>query len=154
MKRSGIKRRTPLSRSQTPMRRGRVKPRRATPRRREAPRWDAEQWSGGRDAVLARAAWRCECCGEDLLYAGVEIHHRVRRRDGGDRLSNLLALIPEHHTRWTANPAEAIARGIIVPTHAEPDSVPVLWRGTSWSILTDDGTRLGAHLDSSYRITG
>lgn len=104
--------------------------------------------------ILARAGYQCECCNRDLNSLGVEIHHRMRRVAGGDRLSNLLALSPACHQHWTTHPAEAIARGIIVPTHADPADVPVLWRGTSWSILTDTGERLGAHLDADWRITG
>lgn len=146
--------RTPLSRSQTPMRRGRIKPRRATPRRREAPRWNGPEWESANLALEARSGLRCECCGEIAVTVEVERHHRQRRRAGGDRLANVLWLIREHHAYWTTHPAEAIARGIIVPTHADPADVPVLWRGTSWSILTDTGERLGAHLDADWRITG
>lgn len=128
------------------MKRTPLRSRRHTPRRREGPRWEAADWQPALMRILARSGYRCECCGTDL-GPGVEVHHRVRRRDGGDRLSNLLALTPTCHRRWTTNPAEAKARGIIVPPWADPADVPVLHRGTAWSALDDDGglTELGAN---------
>lgn len=146
--------RTPLSRSATPMRRGRIKPRRATPRRREAPRWTREDWESANLALMARAAWFCECCGMPVDGQSVERHHRQRRRDGGDRLANLLMLLSSCHHFWTEHPADAIVRGIIVRTHADPAEVPVLWRGSDWSLLDDAGTRSRLGLDPAYRITG
>lgn len=133
----------------TPLRRTAMRPKRATPRRREAPRWDPEGWEDANALLVLRAGARCECCGKP--FAGApddtpERHHRMRRRDGGDRLSNLLMLRRACHAYWTEHPAEAIGRGIIVPTYRDPATSPVLWRGTEWSVLTDDGERLPADL--------
>lgn len=91
--------------------------------------------------LQARAGGRCECCGE-LLLGRCERHHRMRRRDGGDRLANLLVLLPACHAHWTAHPDEARLRGIIVPTYSSPEAAPVLWRGSSWLRLTDWGELL------------
>lgn len=116
-----------------------IKPRRDTPRRRDAPRWTAEEWAQVTTWLLARAGHRCECCG-NRLQDRVERHHRMRRRDGGDRLANLLLLLPEHHQHWTEHPAEAVDRGIIVPTWASVADTPVLHWGRTWTRLADDGS--------------
>jgi hypothetical protein len=125
-----MERRKPLARS-------RIRPRRPEPRRREAPRWTAEQWEQANAQLMARCGGRCECCGEPLT--AVERHHRKRRRDGGDRLSNVLMLLPEHHARWTVQPERARELGLIVSVSEEPDEIPLLWRGTSWRLLDDFG---------------
>lgn len=145
--------RSPLSRNSTPMRRTRLRPKRPTPRRREAPRWTADEWFEANLLLQRRAGVVCECC-HLRLGATYERHHRQRRRDGGDRLANLLILRPECHAYWTAHPAEAMARGIIVPTHADPAEIPVLWRSVEWSLLDDSGARSRLGLDPAYRITG
>lgn len=121
-----------------PRRKG-VARRRATPRRRDADRWDRDQWAAADLYLQRRAGGRCECCGNELR-GRAERHHRTRRRDGGDRLANLLLLLPDHHRRWTENPAEAVDRGIIVPTWADPAATPVLHRGRTWLRLADDGS--------------
>lgn len=128
-------RRSPLRRT------GRVKPRRDTPRRREAPRWTAEDWTLANIALNLRSGSRCECCGGRLYAGNIERHHRIRRRDGGDRLSNLLIIRRTCHQYWTEHPALARDRGIILLTTDDPETVPVLWRGREWSLLDDDGNR-------------
>lgn len=120
------------------MRRSPIRSRRATPRRRTAPRWSPAEWEEANAALQQRSGLRCECCGQPAV-TDVERHHRQRRRDGGDRLSNILWLTREHHAHWTAHPADAIERGIIVPTYADPATKPVLWRGTELVLLDDDG---------------
>lgn len=133
-----LERRTPLSRGKTPLPRSRLRARRPEPRRRDAPRWDASGWAEAEPLLQARAGGRCDCCGRPLV--AVERHHRKRRRDGGDRLANVLLLLPECHRRWTVQPAQAQARGLIVPVHADPLEVPVLWHGKRLVLLGDDGS--------------
>ena len=88
--------------------------------------------------LQARAGNQCECCGKPL-DGRCERHHRKRRRDGGDRLANLLVLLPECHQRWTAQPARAMARGIIVSMSADPLDVPVEgYKGRTVLLLLDD----------------
>lgn len=121
------------------MRRTRIKPRRATPRRREAPRWTWEEWQDTSTPLFVRAGNLCECCGGDFIGTTIERHHRKRRRDGGDRLSNVLLLRGSCHAHWTAHPREAVRRGIIVPTYRDPADLPVLHRGTTLVMLDDEG---------------
>jgi len=126
-------------------------PRRRT--RRQTPRWVADEWEEASAALLHRSKGRCEHCGKDLL-GRAERHHRMRRRDGGDRLSNLLLVLPEHHTDIHREPSRSMAYGWIVPAVAlsvvlandlvvpceDPATVPVLL-GDRWWLLDDAGGR-------------
>ena len=125
------------------MKRSRIKPKRSTPRRRNAPRYERPQWDEATMLLLARSRGRCERCDEPLDGRG-ERHHRKRRRDGGDRLANLLLICRDCHGEITDNPesvTRARALGYIVPALgiAEPDTYPVLLWGTTWVLLDDDG---------------
>lgn len=123
----------------TPMRR-----KRATPRRRTAPRGDADWWENATRLLLVRCGHRCERCGQPLTRENMERHHRQRRRDGGDRLSNLLALHSRCHAYITEHPAEARANGWIVPVGEDPTEVTVVLpglTGTARWYLRDDGTK-------------
>lgn len=92
--------------------------------------------------LLARSGSRCEKCGGDLLGVGLERHHRQRRRDGGDRISNLLALHPACHKWITEHPEESKVNGWIVPAWvADPALVPVQLPGGGLWVLGDDGTK-------------
>lgn len=118
---------------------GTVRPRRVTPRRRTAPQQGRDWWAEADVLLRRRSGGRCECCGGQLT--NVERHHRVRRRDGGDRLSNLLYLSPAHHAWWTGHPEAARGRGIIVSALGEldPSTVPVFYQGRGWYLLDDLG---------------
>jgi len=86
-----------------------------------------------------RAGGRCECCGAQLL-GKVDRHHRQRREVGGDRLANILLLLPDHHHYWHEHPAEARARGLIVSSYSpDPATVVVLHHGRRPSLLNDAG---------------
>ena len=130
-----------------PVKRSRVKPKRATPRRRDAPQEDAAWWEWATMRLLARCGFRCERCGHDLGDQ-LERHHRQRRRVGGDRLANLLALHPRCHAYITEHPEEARANGWIVDAEGiggvapNPAEVPVRLPGlggTALWLLDDDG---------------
>lgn len=120
-----------------------LRKRRATPRRRAAPRWTAEDWANANPLLMARSNGCCEHCGRPL-NGRVERHHRQRRQVGGDRLSNILMLLPEHHAYLTEHPEEARANGWVVSSHGpdgapDPATVPVrLPDGYLW-LLDDAG---------------
>ena len=122
----------------TPLPRSTINPRRATPRRREAPRWTPQDWQDANTVLMIRGNYRCDCCGVPL-DGRVERHHRQRRRDGGDRLCNVLALLPACHRHWTEHSEQARASGLIVSMNADPLAVPVLWHGKVWKLLDDAG---------------
>lgn len=91
--------------------------------------------------LWARARGLCERCGD---AQPIERHHRKRRRDGGDRLSNLLFLCSSCHRHITDQPeSDTRARelGYIVPANglALSEAVPVLQWGSTWVLLDDEG---------------
>ncbi len=132
-----------VSRLRPPVKRSGVRAKRG-PRRREAPQEGAAWWEGATRLLWGRSGGRCECCNTPL-GGSAERHHRQRRREGGDRLANLLLLSPSCHAYWTAHPGLARDRGIIVSSYAaDPGAVPVLYRGSTytmarWVVLGDDG---------------
>jgi hypothetical protein len=120
----------------------RIRARRATPRRRTAPQEDAAWWEEANAVLVTRCHGRCERCNLGL-NGQMERHHRIRRRDGGDRLSNLLALHPTCHTYITEHPEEAKANGWIVSALAGTDPTEARVRIDGlWWLLRDDGTKV------------
>jgi hypothetical protein len=107
------------------------------PRRREAPQLGRGGWEHLNGVLFARAAGRCEQCGE-ALTGDVERAHRQRRRDGGDRASNVLLVHAACHRWQHAHPQDAQRWGWQVSSYAgDPAAVPVrLWGGAS--VLLDD----------------
>lgn len=90
-----------------------------------------------RRAVRHRDHGRCVRCG----LAGTEQHHRVRRRDGGHRLSNLVLLCHDCHKTITENPLTAKLSGYIVPPWRENGTLttPLQMSNMRWVYLDDDG---------------
>jgi hypothetical protein len=104
------------------------------------PRWDRDEWEEASYALWRRCGDLCELCGKRLQNRA-ERHHRQRRRTGGDRLSNLLLVHPECHTRIHSQPEWSRANGYIVSAYAtDPAGVPVAIRNAKW-LLADDGTK-------------
>lgn len=119
-----------------------MKRKRANPRRRTAPRVATQSgWDEFTMLLWARSRGVCEKCGDN---APTDRHHRMRRRDGGDRLSNLLFLCSTCH-HWLHDNPESVTRaralGYIVPALgvARPETYELLQWGTTWVLLDDDG---------------
>jgi hypothetical protein len=87
----------------------------------------------------ARAGGACERCGKEC--GPVERHHRKRKREGGDSLTNLLFVGRPCHTEIHAHPVESRRFGWIVSMSRDPADIPVLWRRSEWMTLNDDGTK-------------
>lgn len=113
--------------------------------RRAAPTFDTQQWDDATLALAARSRMRCEIGGEQLAERDVERHHRKRKRDGGDRLANLLRCCSTHHHYAHEHPAWARERGFIVNALGidnDPADRPVLLWGDTWVQLDDEGGAL------------
>lgn len=125
-----------------------VRPKRPKPRRREAPRGDAAWWQHATALLWARSGGRCERCNHEFTGRGVSRHHRMRRRDGGDRLANLLLLCGTGttgcHGYVTEHPEEAYANGWSIRALAgqDPADVPVRINGRLWVLDDHGGKRL------------
>lgn len=100
------------------------------------PRWGHDEWQAANEVLMRRCRGRCERCGQELR--GVERHHRQRRRDGGDRLANIVVLCREDHRSIHAHPVEARMHGFIVSFAADPEEWPVKV-ADRWVWLRDDG---------------
>jgi hypothetical protein len=111
MKRSPLRRRTPLKRGQSKLTRGRLNPVSSRRRRRDA---DYEQ---ARQAVLARSEGRCEVDVHSPGCSGrVEQTHHIGGRGGPDphRLDNLLGCSAACHAEIHANPNRSYLLGLMV----------------------------------------
>lgn len=87
-------------------------------------------------ALEARDKSRCRICGG----VGQERMHRMRRREGGHSLSNLLLGCRTCHVRAHGNPTWAYRHGIHVRANgiAVPADIP-MWTLGGWVKLDDDG---------------
>ena len=88
-------------------------------------------------AVIARDRDKCLACGAK----GTEIQHRVRRREGGHAMGNLMRVDATCHRRIHSNPAWAVAKGYTVSAvqNLDPALIP-LWTFNGWTLLHNDGT--------------
>lgn len=89
-----------------------------------------------RRKVNDRDEMRCQVCGA----IGSEIQHRVRRREGGHRLSNLIRVCSFDHRAIHANPGWALERGFTLSAviDVDPSQSPVhTYRG--WALFDDEG---------------
>lgn len=95
-----------------------------------------------RDGTYLRDGFRCVICQDsDVL----QIHHRRPRGMGGTRRESTngpagLILLCENCHSWVESHRDlARQRGFLVPQHAEPADVALIWHG-QWSWLADDFT--------------
>lgn len=114
---------------------------RATPKKRRAPKPGVTPDT--RAAVLARAAGRCEACGNGFTEAGVHVHHRKKRSQGGGHdLPNLVALHPDCHVIAPGavhqRSAWAYEVGLMVRRGEDPAAVPLLLHGRREVLLAVD----------------
>jgi hypothetical protein len=110
VKRSPIKRKTPLKRTAMARAKARLvsdpKPLSAR-RRRQLP-----NYSQVREVVFERAGWRCEIAHEGCTGRAEHCHHRLMRSAGGkDEAANLLAACHRCHEHIHANPALSYEHG-------------------------------------------
>lgn len=96
----------------TPLRQRRTALKRKTAMRANLPNI---AWLVARDKALERAHYWPECAQlglEGECWGGIEVHHVLRRSQGGtDELSNLLCLCSRHHRYVHEHPAESYERG-------------------------------------------
>lgn len=93
-----------------------------------------------RDAVIQRAKGRCECCGIGLA---TDLHHRMRRRDGGHSPENSLLVDRTCHDRIHAHPGWSRDNGWIVGSLSgfeETIAERPARIGGKWAYLLPDGT--------------
>lgn len=68
-------------------------------------------WQLVRREVLARDRGRCRDCGEPAALSELDVHHLVRRADGGpDRASNCIVLCDGCHAARHPRPQVALSR--------------------------------------------
>jgi len=110
--------------------------------------------------VDERDEFRCQRCGASLASVSGSRHHRQLRRSGDHRPCNLVLLCGSGTTGchgWAhAHPAEARLEGLIVPSWASPEFVPMKTYG-GWVRLVPDGSvlELGArHAERLLRDLG
>ena len=86
-----------------------------------------------RDAVLLRDRYACVRCGNDIHWTLHSVHHRKLRSQGGtDDPWNLIVLCGSgtqgcHGIVHSRRAVEGEPGGYIVPSHADPRRIPVLY---------------------------
>lgn len=143
MKRTELARGAPLVRK-SQLQRTAAKPRQPAQRSTagtKTPRPSTTIPQAARDAVAARSGGRCEiqapgpCTGQ-----ATDVHHRLRRRDGGHDVDNLLHACRHCHGKAHAHPELARAFGWIVSAWSSPGTTPLMLRGDRWVLLSDGYT--------------
>jgi hypothetical protein len=88
-----------------------------------------------RQIVKERSNGQCSRCGA----LGYQIHHRLRRREGGHALGILVLLCSTCHKWAHGHPNEAKATGFIISVHdREPEAVPIK-TFMGWMLFDNDG---------------
>lgn len=88
-----------------------------------------------REVVWERQNRQCARCGN----LGNEIHHRMRRREGGHAYENLVGLCSEDH-RWVhKHPKQAAADGFIIPISVDDISAVPIKTFVGWLLFDAEG---------------
>lgn len=87
-----------------------------------------------RRKVNDRDEMKCQVCGA----IGSELQHRIRRREGGHRMSNLIRVCSTDHRAIHANPAWAMERGYTVSAVMDVDPAQVAVHSYRGWVLYDD----------------
>lgn len=90
--------------------------------------------TAARKAVWERQNNQCARCGN----AGHDIHHRMRRREGGHGIANLVGLCRTCHSWVHAHPKQAQDKGFIVSPYVEDVSVVLIKTFMGWAQFTHD----------------
>lgn len=89
-----------------------------------------------RRKINARDEARCLVCGA----VGTEIQHRIRRREGGHRMSNLMRVCTTCHRKIHAEPMWAMENGFTASAVMDVDPQGIALRSfKGWITLKDDG---------------
>jgi 5-methylcytosine-specific restriction endonuclease McrA len=105
------------------------------------PRWSWQQWEEATIMLLGRDGDQCALCAQPLR-GDADRHHRMRRKEGGDRLENLVLAHHRCHMAIHDRPEESRRRGLIVPTWGDLLVWPLHVKGIRWVRLTAEGTRV------------
>jgi hypothetical protein len=97
-----------------------------------------------RALVWSRARGYCEKCGQSLPASWALHHRKLRSRGGKDEATNFVALHHECHNLAThsvhSNPKDALEKGFMVSSWADPAECPVTLPSGDIVILTPEGT--------------
>lgn len=87
-----------------------------------------------REAVWDRQDGQCARCGN----RGFQIHHRIRRRDGGHGIANLVGLCGACHTWAHGHPRDAMELGYIVSAYVDDVAEVRIKTFMGWAKFTHD----------------
>lgn len=101
---------------------------------------DESEMSNDIPAATRRLVWerqdgQCARCGN----RGTDIHHRIRRRDGGHGIANLVGLCRTCHSWVHAHPKQAQDSGYIVGPYVEDVAVALIKTFMGWAQFTHEG---------------
>ena len=144
LRRTPIRRKTPLKAKQGKSQKPQRPPRRTPARAVRTPDGHApcESWTAVRKILFDRAGGRCELCGAKITLETMEGHHRQTRSVGPDCPANGLGLCARcHHDEVHARPEIATENGWITSRHhQQPCAHPVHLDQHGWVRLGCDGT--------------
>lgn len=139
-------RRSPLKRSDKPMKRSEIQ--RKPMKSKSKPKSAGDFSLSVKEVIYERDCGRCVRCGKPLEWGMGNTQHRQARGSGGakhnDRKgwpSNGILLDAACHEHVERNPEEAARLGYRVGQGADPLKVPVLYYDGVWRTLRSDGTR-------------
>ncbi|ASR87451.1 HNH endonuclease [Mycobacterium phage Lewan] len=94
-----------------------------------------------RQILKVRSEGFCERC---TRWGNLTLHHRQKRSQGGLWTAENCVLVCGHGTTgchgWIEHhPAQAETQGWHVRPWQNPADIPLLWRGSTWVLLTNDG---------------